>query len=61
MSNDFISIRNGDALIYKDSELVEMFHTHYINTVEKTSIIPPKNYVISTNNTQEITEAIIIT
>ena len=59
MSNDIISIRNGDAFIDKESELVEMFNTHYINIVEKTSGVPPENYVIDTNNTQEIIEGII--
>ena len=52
MSNDFISIRNGDAFIDKKSELMEMFNTHYINIVEKTSGVPPENYVVDTNNTQ---------
>ena len=37
---------------------MEMFNTHYINIVEKTSV-PPENYVIDTNNTQEIIEGII--
>ena len=52
MNNDFISIRNGDAFIDKKSELMEMFNTHYINIVEKTSGVPPENYVVDTNNTQ---------
>ena len=52
ISNDFISIRNGDAAIDKESELVEIFNTHYKNIVQKTSGVPPKNYVIDTNNTQ---------
>ena len=92
MSNDFISIRNGDAFIDKESELVEMFDTHHINPLsansrkwsnthrqisdelfecvwpfreidtqrvnilEKASDVPPKNYVIDPNNTQEIIE-----
>ena len=30
MSNDFISVRKGDAFIDKESDLVEMFNTHYI-------------------------------
>ena len=59
MSNDIISIRNGDAFVDKESELVEMFNTHYINIAEKTSGVPPENYVIDTNNTQEIIEGII--
>ena len=46
MSNDFISIWNGDAFIDKESELVEMFSTHYINIVEKTSGVPQENYAI---------------
>ena len=37
MSNDFISIRNGDAFIDKESELVEMFDTHYINPLSANS------------------------
>ena len=37
MSNDFISIRNGNGFIDKESELMETFNTHYINIVEKTS------------------------
>ena len=47
MSNDFISTRNEDmeilhAFIDKESELVEMFNTHYINIVEETSGVPPE-------------------
>ena len=56
MSNDFISIRNGDTFIDK---LVEMFNSHHIKIVEKTSGVPPENYVIDTNDTQEIIEGII--
>ena len=41
MSNDFICVRNGDAFIDKENELVEMFNIHYINIVEKTSVVPP--------------------
>ena len=59
MSNDFISIRNGDTFIDKGSKLVEMFNSHYINIVEKTLGVPTENYVIDTNNTQEIIEGII--
>ena len=59
MNNDFISIRNGDVFIDKERKLVKMFNSHYIDTVEKTSCVPPENYVIDTNNTQEITEGII--
>ena len=59
MSNDFISIRNGDAFKDKESELLEIFNIHYINIVEKTSGVPPENCVIDTNNTQEIIEGII--
>ena len=33
--------------------------THYIKIVEKTSVVPPENYVIDTSNTQEIIEGII--
>ena len=44
MNNDFVSIRNGNAFIDKESELVEMFNTHYINIVEKRSGVPPENY-----------------
>ena len=36
-----------------------MFNTHYINIVEKTSGVPPENYVIDTNNTLEIIEGVI--
>ena len=36
-----------------------MFNTHYINIVEKTSAVPPENYVIDTNNTLEIIEGVI--
>ena len=56
MSNDFVSIRNVDAFIDKESELVAMFDIHYIKVVEKTSGVPPENYVIDTNNTQKIIE-----
>ena len=51
MSNDFISIRNGDAFTDKESKIVNMFNSHYINIVEKTSSVPPEHYVIDTNNT----------
>ena len=30
MNNDFISIRNGDAFIDKESKLVEITNSHYI-------------------------------
>ena len=36
-----------------------MFNTHYINILEETSGVQPKNYVIDANNAQEIIEAII--
>ena len=36
-----------------------MYNSCYINIVEKTSGAPPENYVIDTNNTQEIIEGII--
>ena len=36
MSNDCISVRKGDTFIDKESELVEMFNTHYINIAGKT-------------------------
>ena len=58
-NHDFISIRNGDAFIDKVRELVEMFNTHYINIVKKTSCVLPENDLIDTNNTQEIIEGII--
>ena len=70
MSSDLTSLRNGDALINKESKSVEMFNSHYlhylhyihiINIVEKTSSLPPQNYVIDTNNTQEIIGGIIRT
>ena len=38
--------------------LVEMFNSHYINIVEKTSSVPQENHVID-RNTQEIIEGII--
>ena len=53
MSNDFVSIRNGDAFVDKESKIMEIFNTHYINIVEKTLGL------IGTNNTQEIIEGII--
>ena len=56
MSNGFIFIRNGDTFIDKESELVEMFNTHYINKVEKTLVVRPENYIVDTDNTQEIIE-----
>ena len=59
MDNDFISIRNGDGFICKGSDLVEMSNSHYINIVEKTSGVTSENYVLDTNNTQEIIERII--
>ena len=36
-----------------------MFNTHYFNIVEKILGVPPENYVIDTNSTQEIIEGII--
>ena len=36
-----------------------MFNTHYINILEKKLGVPTENYVIDTNNTQEIIERII--
>ena len=59
MSLYFIPIRNADVFIDKEGELVVIFNTHYINIVEKTSTVPQENYVIDTNNTQEIIEGII--
>ena len=59
MTNDFISIRNGDVFIDKENKLVEIFNSHYINIVEKTPGGPPENYVIDANNTREIIEGII--
>ena len=56
MSNGFNFIRNGDTFIDKESELVEIFNTHYINKVEKTLVVRPENYIVDTNNTQEIIE-----
>ena len=56
LRNYFISIRNGNAFIDKESKLVEMYNSYYINIVEKTSGVPPENYVTDTNNTQEIIE-----
>ena len=54
MSNDFISVKNGDAFKDKESELLEILNIHYINTVDKTSGVQPENCVIDTNNTQKI-------
>ena len=59
MSNDFVSITNGDAFTGKEKELVEMFNTHYINIVQKTLAVAPENYFIITNNTQKIIEETI--
>ena len=59
MSNDFISVRNGDVFVDKESKLVEIFNSHHINIVEKTSGFPPENYAIDTNNTREIIEGTI--
>ena len=52
MGNDFISIRNGDAFIDKESNTVEMFNSHCINIAQKMSDVPPVKYVIDTNNTR---------
>ena len=38
---------------------MEMSNSHYINIVEKTSGVTSENYVLDTNNTQEIIEGII--
>ena len=43
MSNYFMSIRDGDAFLDKESKLVEIFNSHYINIVEKTLDVPPGN------------------
>ena len=45
-------IRNGDAFIDKESNIVEMFNSHCINIAQKMSGVPPEKYVIDTNNTQ---------
>ena len=59
MSNDFISIRNRDTFIGKESKLVEMFSSYYCNILEKTSGVPTENYIIDTNNTREVIEGVI--
>ena len=51
MTNDFISVRDGNAFMDKESKLVEKFNSHYINTVEETLGVSPESYVINTNNT----------
>ena len=56
--NDFISIRNGDAFIDIESELVEMFNTHYLHC-RKNIGCSTRKYVVDTNNTQETIEGII--
>ena len=56
---DFTIIRDGDAFIDKESKLMEMFNSHYIYIVEKILSVPPENYVIDINNTQEINERVI--
>ena len=61
MGNDVISITNGDAFIDKESVLMEILNTHYINIVEKTLGVAPGNYFTVTNNTQEINEETIST
>ena len=38
---------------------MEMYYTHYINIVGKTSRGPPENYVIDTNITQIIIDGIL--
>ena len=43
MSNDLTSISDGDAFLDRESKLVEMFNSHYINIVEKTLDVPPEN------------------
>ena len=43
VSNDYISIKDGDRFIDDEKELVELFNTHYINIVEKVSGIPPED------------------
>ena len=43
LSNDFITIKEGNIFVDNEKELVEMFNNHYINIVEKTSGIPPEN------------------
>ena len=60
-SNDFISITNGDAFIDRESLLLEILNTHYINIVEQTLGVAPGNYFTSTNDTQEINEETIST
>ena len=52
MGNDFISIKNRDAFIDKESKIVETFNSHCINIAQKMSGVPPEKYVIDTNNTQ---------
>ena len=61
MINDFIFIMNGDALIDKESVLVEMFNAHYINIVEKKLVFHQETILTVTNDTQEIIEETIST
>ena len=47
MSLYFIPIRNADVFIDKESELVVIFNTHYINIVEKTSTVPQETMLLT--------------
>lgn len=59
ISNDCISIKKGENFVDDEKELVEMFNTHYINIVEKTSGIPPENFFLDTADKTEIIEGIV--
>ena len=43
LSNDCITIKDGDKFVNNEKDVVEMFNNHYINIVEKTSGIPPED------------------
>ena len=59
ISNDFISIKEGEKFIDNENDLVEMFNTHYINIVEKTSGSPPEASFSDISDQKEVIEKII--
>ena len=42
LTNDNIVIKNNDEIITNKNEIVELFNSHYVNIVEKTSGFPPE-------------------
>ena len=55
LTNETIAIENKGKIVTDKSELVNLFNSHYVNIVEKTSACPPKIKGNHENKTNEIT------